>query len=162
VQQVMPPALSHPMARDIHLQLEAGSSRRRLLDAVRSRVLIPVAVGRAVTAAKKPAVVQRTASSGALLRPQPLAHFRAHVAAGVSVAADEKKYKSVSLGGAAVTSALAKTGDEKRGSAADVSRGVALGGAVSGISEAERKKISEANAGRSSSAPGATGAVNAR
>ena len=147
------------MARDIHLQLEAGSSRRRLLDAVRSRVLVPAAVGRAVAAAKKPAVVQRTASSSALLRPQPPAHFRAHAAAGVSLAADEKKYKSVSLGGAAVSSASAKTGDEKRGSAADVSRGVAPGSAVGSIGEAERKKISEANAARASSAPSA---VNAR
>ncbi len=84
-----------------------------------------------------------------------------HVAAGVPVAADEKKHKSVSLGGAAVPSASAKAGEERRGSVADLSRGVA-GGAASSISDAERKKISEANAARASSAPGATGALNAR
>ncbi len=147
---------------DIFLQLEAGSSRRRLLDAVRSRVLIPAAVGRTVASAKKPPAVQRTASSGTELCLRFLGEFCAHVSAGVSVAADEKKYKSVTLGGGAVSSALAKAGEERRGSVSDLSKGVAQGGAATSISEAERKKIYEANSSRSSSAPGAAGVLNSR
>jgi hypothetical protein len=54
-----------PQRRNSALQLEAGSSRKRLLDAVRSRGLPPPAAGgRMLTSAKKTIALQRLTGTG--------------------------------------------------------------------------------------------------
>jgi hypothetical protein len=53
------------MLRDNVSQLEAGSFRKRLLEAVRSRGLpLPAAGGRMLSTAKKTVAVQRLVSAG--------------------------------------------------------------------------------------------------
>ena len=89
------------------------------------------------------------------------------VVSALPAAADDKKPKAGggagAAGGCAAAAPLAaKAGDERRSSSSDVLRFPAAGSGLGGISDADRKKISEANAARASSAPGAAGSSNSR
>ena len=67
VQQVFPAFLHphHPAVRHTAHQLEAGSSRKRLLDAVRNRALpLPAAGGRMLSTAKKAIAMQKVTGFG--------------------------------------------------------------------------------------------------
>jgi surface antigen len=84
---------------------------------------------------------------------------RVHSYAGAAAAADDKKSLKAGGGGSSAASATtSKPSDDRKGTNADLSKGVVSGGGTGSIGDAERRKVAEANTSRASSAPGATGA----